>query len=212
MIAIIDYKAGNLTSVGRALDSLGVENVITSDPLAILDADRIIFPGVGAAGEAMSNLRRLGLDEVIKNVFYEGKPVLGICVGTQVIMEYSEENDTDCLGLVPGRVVKFPASFKDSNGAALKVPHMGWNQVSWKRDHPALRGIASGMDYYFVHSYYPQPADESATLGETEYGVKFTSIIGYRNLIAVQFHAEKSGPVGLQLLKNFSQWDGKTAD
>jgi len=209
MIAIIDYEAGNLTSVGRALDSLDVEYVITSDPLKILDADRIIFPGVGAAGEAMAQLRKRGLDEVIKNVFYEGKPILGICVGTQVIMDYSEENDTRCLGLVRGKVVRFPVDLKDRNGASLKVPHMGWNQVEWKRDHAVLEGIPSGMDYYFVHSYYPQPEDESTIIGETEYGIPFTSIVGYKNLLALQFHTEKSGPVGLGILKNFSVWDGK---
>ncbi len=210
MIAIVDYKAGNLTSVARALDKFSIPNTITSDAGAIFDAGRIIFPGVGAAGEAMANLRKFGLDGVIREAFRSGKPILGICIGTQVIMDASEENDTECLGLVPGKVSRFPGSLKDADGNALKIPHMGWNQVNWKRSHPVFENIPGGSEFYFVHSYFPVPSGEADVVGQTEYGVPFASAIAKGSLVAVQFHAEKSGTAGLKVLRNFAEWNGRS--
>ena len=208
MLAIIDYKAGNLTSVKLAFDALGQENAITSDPDAIRAASRVVFPGVGAAGSAMRNLRDLNLVPVLREVIAAGRPFLGICVGTQILFDFSEEDGgTACLGLLPGRVALFhPSDSRD------KVPHMGWNQMRIRRPHPLLAGIADNSDFYFVHSYYPQPAQPGDAIGVTDYaGVAFAAMVGRGNMAAVQFHAEKSGKVGLKLLENFSRWDGKDA-
>lgn len=209
MIAIIDYKAGNLTSVRRALSSLGQESIITADPSLLREAERIIFPGVGAAGKAMEDLRRMKIDRALRQSFEGGKPILGICLGTQIIMESSEENNTPCLGLVKGRTVRFPENFRDKNGARLKVPHMGWNQVGLKRQHPLFAGISPDNEFYFVHAYYPLPAEPETILGQTGYGFDFTSVIARGNLVAVQFHPEKSGRPGLRILSNFCQWNGE---
>jgi len=209
MIAIMDYEAGNLTSVARALNKLNVSNKITSDRQEILNAGQIIFPGVGAAGAAMANLNKAGLDEVIKTAFKLGKPILGICVGAQIILESSEENETTCLGLLPGRVEGFPLGLKDRDGAILKIPHMGWDQVEWTRHHPVFEHIPEKSEFYFVHSYYPVPRASECVIGVTDYGIRFASAIGIKNLVAVQFHPEKSGTVGLRILQNFSTWDGK---
>jgi glutamine amidotransferase len=209
MIAITDYEAGNLTSVARALNKLNVVNKITSDHQEILNAERIIFPGVGAAGAAMANLQKAGLDEVIKTAFRYGKPILGICVGAQIILEFSEENETTCLGLLPGRVAGFPPDLRDRDGVILKIPHMGWNQVEWTRHHPVFEHIPEQSEFYFVHSYYPVPRASECVIGATDYGIRFASAIGLKNLVAVQFHPEKSGPVGLMILQNFSTWDGR---
>jgi len=210
MIAIIDYKAGNLTSVQRALDSLGCRSIITRVPGEIAEAERIIFPGVGAAGKAMADLRELKLDRVLIDSFNQGKPILGICLGTQIIMEWSDENKTECLGLIRGNVVRFPEDLRDVHGDRLKVPHMGWNRVNFKRRHPVLEGIDPESEFYFVHSYYPKPADPDQVLGETSHGLSFASVLSNRNLVAVQFHPEKSGRAGLFLLSNFCQWKGGT--
>ncbi|MEI8242292.1 MAG: imidazole glycerol phosphate synthase subunit HisH [bacterium] len=204
-LAIIDYKAGNLTSVKLAFDALGQESVITSDPAVIRAAARVVFPGVGAAGSAMRNLQELNLVGVLREVIASGRPFLGICVGTQILFDFSEEDaGTTCLGLLPGRVARFrPPDGRD------KVPHMGWNQVRIRRPHPLLAGIADDSEFYFVHSYYPQPARPGDVIGTTDYaGVIFAAMVGRDNVAAVQFHAEKSGPVGLKLLENFSRWDG----
>lgn len=208
MIAILDYRAGNLTSVQRALDHLGEESEITAAHDRIRAAKRIIFPGVGAAGKAMQDLKALGLDAVLKERMQAGVPILGICVGLQVLFDYSEENATPCLGLLPGVVKLFPRDFGDRHGQPCKIPHMGWNEVAFTRDHPVFRGIPEGSEFYFVHSYYPSPQDRRHVLGETEYGITFASAVGTRNLVAVQFHPEKSGPSGLQILRNFCSWDG----
>lgn len=205
LIAIIDYDAGNLTSVLRAVNYLGARCVVTRDLSAIRRADRVIFPGVGAAGSAMESLRRYGLDAALKDAFAAGKPILGICLGTQVILAHSEENDTPCLGLVPGRVTAFPASMV-VNGERLKVPHMGWNSVKVEKPHPVLSGIRDELLFYFVHSYRPCPEDSAHVLAETVYGEPFASVIGFRNLVATQFHPEKSGEPGLSLLRNFMDW------
>jgi glutamine amidotransferase len=209
MIAIIDYKAGNLTSVKRALDFLGQDSIITHDYSSITEADRIIFPGVGAAGSAMADLRALKLDHALWQAFREGKPVLGICLGTQIIMETSQENDTPCLGLIKGQTVRFPDDCRDGKGRRLKVPHMGWNGVRFKKRHPVFHGVDPKSEFYFVHAYYPLPVDASRVLGETEYGIAFPSVLVCHNLIAMQFHPEKSGRPGLHILSNFCDWNGK---
>ncbi|MFP3870927.1 MAG: imidazole glycerol phosphate synthase subunit HisH [Syntrophobacteria bacterium] len=205
MIAIVDYRAGNLASVARALEYLGESWVITHESRTLREAERIIFPGVGAAGEAMANLRELGLDEIIRDLYERGVPFLGICLGTQIILEHSEEDDTRCLGLLPGITRAFPRSL--CHGRHLKVPHMGWNQVSVKQNsHPLMAGIEPESEFYFVHSYYPDPAESRQVQGWTDYGVSFPSFVGCANLAAVQFHPEKSGKPGLRFLENFCRW------
>ncbi len=206
MIAIIDYEAGNLTSVARAISYIGYENIVTSDLKTISEADSVIFPGVGSAGSAMESLKRFGLDSLLKDLFDSGKPIMGICLGTQIILKHSEEQNTDCVGLVDGNVPLFNADMKDNNGSLLKIPHMGWNHVNLREEHPVLKGLSKEDEFYFVHSYYPQPVSEDFIIGTTFYGVEFASIIGYKNLIATQFHPEKSGEAGLNILKNFCEW------
>jgi glutamine amidotransferase len=205
MIAIVDYNAGNLTSVARAVTHLGFACSVTCDLADLRAAERIIFPGVGAAGAAMASLRRRGLDAALSEQFSSGKPLLGICLGTQIVMGHSEENDTGCLGLVPGRVRRF-ASPLDGGGDRLKIPHMGWNRLRIRRPHPLLDGVGPDDELYFVHSYYPEPDDPAAVLATTDYGVTFASVIGHRNLVATQFHLEKSGRPGLRMLRNFCTW------
>jgi glutamine amidotransferase len=203
MLAIIDFKAGNLTSVKLALETLGVLGTITSDPKIVATADRIIFPGVGAAGAAMQNLKKFGLGNALRDAVQKGTPLLGICVGMQVLLDFSEEDGgTEMLGFIPGKVIRFrPADRWD------KVPQIGWNSAHWKSDFsevPFFRNIKNGGDFYFVHSYYPVPKNETNVLATTEYaGIKFASVLQYRNIIATQFHPEKSGKLGLQLLENF---------
>lgn len=206
MIVIIDYQAGNLTSVVRSLKALGVEGTVTQDPAVVAQATRVIFPGVGAAGKAMATLRELGLDQALRQSFQRGIPILGICLGAQVILEHSEENDTACLGLVPGRTRALP------RGEGLKIPHMGWNRVRFLRDHRIFKGLPEGAEYYFVHSYYPAPAEAAMVVGVTDHGMEFPCAIGWRNLVATQFHPEKSGRFGLQILENFLAWDGSDAE
>lgn len=206
MITIIDYEAGNLTSVARAIANIGESYEITRDPSRIKNADRVIFPGVGAAGSAMESLRKLGLDTAIREFLASGKPLMGICLGTQIITEYSEENDTPCLGLIKGRVSRFPSDMPSENGGVLKVPQMGWNRIDIKKAHPVLEGLSSDDEFYFVHGYYPQAADPSHVIAETEYGIVFSSVMGFENLVATQFHPEKSGRPGLRILKNFCGW------
>jgi imidazole glycerol-phosphate synthase subunit HisH len=211
MIAIIDYEAGNLASVERAVRSLGHECIVTQDHRLILSAQRVIFPGVGAAGAAMAGLSLLGLDRVIRQVRDRGTPLLGICLGTQIIFEDSQEDEgTSCLGLLPGTVKKFPNDLQEK-GDNLKVPHMGWNQVSLVAGHPVLEGVRPEHEFYFVHSFYPCPSDQSLVIGWTDYGLKFASVVARDNLIASQFHPEKSGRPGLAILENFCRWDGKYA-
>ncbi|MBW1668674.1 MAG: imidazole glycerol phosphate synthase subunit HisH [Deltaproteobacteria bacterium] len=208
MIAIVDYEAGNLTSVQRALNFLGYESFITAEPSRVADAERVIFPGVGAAGKAMADLKSRKLDLALQEAFRSGKPFLGICLGTQIIMEWSEENNTSCLGLIKGKVRRFPEDLADQNGNKLKVPHMGWNGVHIKRAHPLFEGVSPSSEFYFVHAYYPAPATGTTVLGETFYGLTFASVICSGNLVAVQFHPEKSGRPGLRILANFCQWKG----
>jgi imidazole glycerol-phosphate synthase subunit HisH len=210
MIGIVDYRAGNLTSVARALKYLNEPCIVTDDAGALDDASHIIFPGVGAAGAAMANLRERGLDVRLRKWVAQGKPVLGICLGTQVIFEHSEEDDADCLGIVPGSVRRFPPDLR-AGGQRLKIPHMGWNSVAFRGDHPVFSGIPEAAEFYFVHSYYPAPSEEGWAAGWTEYGIRFCSAVARANLVAVQFHPEKSGRPGLTILANFCRWGGKYA-
>ncbi len=205
MITIVDYKAGNLTSVRLAFEAIGVEAQITRDPEVVADAKRVVFPGVGAAKSAMEHLRELELIEALKLVISLGRPFLGICLGTQVICDWSEEDGgVECLGIVPGNVRRF-----QTEDPLCKIPQMGWNHVEFVMPHPLFRDIKSGSEFYFVHSYYPAPADPSYTLAETEYaGTRFASILGKGNLAATQFHPERSGRIGLQFLTNFARWEG----
>ncbi len=207
MIAIIDYDAGNLTSVARAINHLGFKCLITNDTKEIKNANRIIFPGVGAAGSAMESIKRLDLDKAIKDALLSGKPILGICLGTQIIMDYSEENDTKCIGIIGGKVLSFRFDNKRENISWLKIPHMGWNSVMLQIKHFVLSGLKDNDEFYFVHGYYPAPEDNSHIIGTTVHGISFASIIGYNNIIATQFHPEKSGKPGLSILKNFCVWE-----
>ena len=204
-LVVIDYEAGNLTSVVRSLKALGVAGEVTQNPRVVMHATRLVFPGVGAAGKAMATLQRLGLDQALKDCFQAGIPILGICLGAQIILEHSEENDTPCLGLLPGRTRMLPLK------PGIKIPHMGWNKVRFLRSHPVFQGLPETAEYYFVHSYYPDPR-ESMVLGLTDHGMEFPSALGRRNLVATQFHPEKSGRYGLQLLKNFLSWDGSDVE
>jgi glutamine amidotransferase len=204
MITIIDYNAGNIRSVQRACAEVGAESAITSDPGTVKAAEKIIFPGVGAAPSAMAYLKKTGLDGAIKEAFRAGVPILGICLGTQIVLDYSEEGDQPCLGLIPGKTVRFRLRDK-----TLKIPHMGWNEVGVVRAHPLLEGIKAGDEFYFVHSYYPQPADTKNIYAVADYGGDFCCTVGYKNLFAVQFHPEKSGRLGLAILEKFMKWEGK---
>lgn len=212
MIAIIDYDAGNLTSVERALRHIGHPCCITRDPGRIADAERIVFPGVGAAGAAMESLRRLGLDRVLASAFAAGKPILGICLGSQIVLSHSQENQAACLDLLPGHVSAFPLDMTDANGRRLKVPHMGWNRLRLERRHPVLEGLQTEDEFYFVHGYYPVPREAGHVLGTTEHGLRFASVLGHRNLLATQFHPEKSGRPGLRILDNFCRWHPAAED
>ncbi len=196
-----------MTSVSRALRFLHLDCQITSDDEVLRRASHIIFPGVGAAGEAMANLKQTGLDRMIVQLAQSGKPMLGICLGTQIIFDYSEENDTPCLGIIAGKVTRFPVDMAhDDRG--LKIPHMGWNSVAFRGNHPVFRGIPKEAEFYFVHSFFPLPEREENILGRTEYGINFASAVGADNVVAVQFHPEKSGKPGLALLENFCHWKG----
>jgi len=209
MIAVIDYQAGNLTSVAQALNHIGQSAAITSDPAVIIAAERIIFPGVGAAKTAMCHLAELGLVTVLRDCIAQGKPFLGICLGYQILFDSSEEDDqTPCLGLLPGLVVRFDDTQIDTlTGRPLKIPHMGWNRFAGTRPHPVLEGVSQESEFYFVHSYYPIP-EPSDVLGVTEYGTVFASGVSRGALIAFQFHPEKSGAPGLKIMDNFCHWSG----
>ncbi|MCP4683801.1 MAG: imidazole glycerol phosphate synthase subunit HisH [Desulfobacterales bacterium] len=212
MIAIVDYKAGNLKSVELAVNRLGFPCRITQDKRELLDSERIIFPGVGAAGKAMNDLRQLALDEFLRQAFEDGKPILGICLGAQIILGRSQENNSECLGLIEGDVKQFPPTLGSDRNENLKIPHMGWNGVRLVRRHPVLEGMVPTDEFYFVHSYYPKPASDKYIIGITDYGMEFSSIIGYKGLIATQFHLEKSGAPGLRILNNFCTWNGHYAE
>jgi glutamine amidotransferase len=204
MIAILDYDAGNLTSVATAVRYLGREPVITRDPEVVQSAERIIFPGVGAARASMESLQALGLGQALADAKRSGKPILGICIGCQVVFSRSEEDGgTACLDLLEGEVERF----RFPNGVRRKVPHMGWNEVRFLREHPVFRGIPPGCHFYFVHSFFPRPRHAADVVGTAVYGeVEFPAAIARDSLVAVQFHAEKSGTAGLKVLDNFLSW------
>ncbi|MDE0019602.1 MAG: imidazole glycerol phosphate synthase subunit HisH [Candidatus Poribacteria bacterium] len=207
MIAIIDYDAGNLTSVARALTHLGYKNEITAAAETILAADRVIFPGVGAAKATMQTLQKRGLNQVLTDFYRTGRPMLGICIGIQILFEHSEEEDAKCLGLLPGYVQKYPQTYPmidtENKTETLKVPQIGWNEVHQTQSHRIFENVPNPAHFYFVNSYYPVPAAEDIVIGKTEYGLEFCSAIAHDNLIATQFHLEKSGRVGLKMLNNF---------
>jgi glutamine amidotransferase len=201
MIAIIDYGAGNLRSVNNAIAYLGYTARITSLPEEILDARAVILPGVGAAGDTMASLRKLGLTAVINSLVKDNRPLLGICIGLQILFTGTEEGGWhECLNIIPGQVKKLPSG--------LKIPHIGWNQVEQRIRTPLFEGIPDRAEFYFVHSYYGKPEDESVIAAETNYGISFCSAIVRGNLAATQFHPEKSGQMGLRVYDNFLRFAG----
>lgn len=208
-IAIIDYGMGNLRSVAKALEHVApqAQVIVTHDRSTILHADRVVFPGQGSIRDCLRELAHWDLLEVVREAALN-KPFLGLCLGPQAMLEFSEENGgVECLNVLPGRVVWFGELHDPASGERLKVPHMGWNQVHQLSDHPLWRDIPQDSRFYFVHSYYLQPADAALTVGRTHYGFGFASAIARNNLFAVQFHPEKSAQAGLRLLANFADWN-----
>jgi len=199
-VSIVDYKAGNLTSVLLAVQKLGFGARLTASPEEVRSSSRVIFPGVGAAGAAMDVLTGSGLGEALVEYAASGRPLVGICLGAQIIFERSAEGDTQCLGILPGTVepLRVPPGFK--------VPHMGWNAVEFSRAHPVWSGLESGSQFYFVHSFAPAPASEHLVIGRTEYCGSFVSAVARENVVAFQFHPERSGRFGLKVLENFLRW------
>jgi glutamine amidotransferase len=196
MIAILDYRAGNLRSVAKALEAVGARPVVTDDPAVMARADGLVVPGQGSAVDAMKNLHQLGLVEPLKAYVASGRPFLGVCLGEQVIFESSEEGPgVTCLGLIPGTVRRLPGG--------QKVPQIGWNSVRITQAHPLLEGVPDDEYFYFVHSFYVDPTDRSMVVGETDYGVSFASIVAHNNIFATQFHPEKSSGIGLRIYENF---------
>ncbi|MFP4510172.1 MAG: imidazole glycerol phosphate synthase subunit HisH [Spirochaetota bacterium] len=197
-VGVVDYDAGNLTSVETALRASGANFVVSPDPDTLASCDRLVFPGVGDAGSAMDVLRERGLDQMLRDYSGSGKLILGICLGAQIVLDFSEESDTRCLGLIPGRAVRFPSD------AGVKIPHMGWNTVDPVQPHPLFEQVEGDASFYFVHSYYPEPEHEQSVLSRTHYaGLDFASAIQRENIWAVQFHPEKSGRSGLAMLQSF---------
>ncbi len=212
-IEVIDYGMGNLRSVAKAMEHVvgpATRVSVTSRPEDVMGADRVVFPGQGAARDCMQALDDCGLREVVREAA-QRKPFLGICMGMQVLLDFSEENDgTECLGLYAGRVRFFGVGLTDPrSGERLKIPHMGWNQVYQTCAHPLWEGIAQDSRFYFVHSYYAEPQETALVAGTTEYGISFTSAIARDNVFAIQCHPEKSAAAGLRLLENFARWDGE---
>ena len=204
MITIVDYKAGNLTSVRLAFEHIGEEVRVTDEPREIARARRVVFPGVGAAGAAMQNLRQFGIIEPLREVISRGVPFLGICIGMQLLFDSTQEDGgIECLGFLPGRVKRFVPGEQ-----LCKIPQMGWNTVKLVKPHPLFKGVEDKSEFYFVHSYYPAPKDNNMIIGQTEYAdVTFASIAGNGNIAATQFHPERSGRIGLKVLENFCKWD-----
>lgn len=200
MITIIDYGVGNLGSLGNLFDRIAVPYVITADPNRAAQAEALLLPGVGAAGEGMDNLRARKLDGVLKRKISDGTPFLGICLGMQLLFDRSDESDAICLGILPGTVRKFTPP--------QKVPQIGWNQVRYKTapaTNDLWRGIPQDSEYYFVNSYYCVPSDASITIGTTDYGIRFPSVIASNTIVATQFHPEKSSNAGVRFIKNFME-------
>jgi glutamine amidotransferase len=210
-VAVIDYGMGNLHSIAKALQHVApaaTQISVTSASEAILRAERVVFPGVGAIRDCMQALRASGLDAVIREAA-ETRPLLGICLGMQALLTDSEENGgTPCLNIIPGHVRHFPEPLKDAGGEPLKIPHMGWNRVHQQKPHPLWANIAQDNRFYFVHSYYAQPDDRAVCAATSAYPDAFACALAAPNIFAVQFHPEKSQTAGLQLLQNFLHWDG----
>jgi len=210
-VAVIDYGMGNLHSVERALRHEappGTQVLLTHDLAVIREADRLVFPGQGAAADAMQALRRLGLDTLLPELAAT-RPFLGMCLGQQILLDWSAENGgVDLLGLIPGRVERFPDRMIDAAGHRLKIPHMGWNRVRQLREHPLWHGLPQEAWFYFVHSYRVLPTTADTTVGETDYGSAFASVLARGSIFAMQCHPEKSAADGLRLLHNFLHWDG----
>ena len=194
-LVVIDYQSGNLRSVAKALESVGVAPLVTSDPAVLDKADALVLPGVGSGPAAMDALGERGLVGPIRDYLASGRPFLGVCLGLQLLLDHTEEGDAECIGAVTGSVKRLPTG--------LKVPHMGWNSVHFRRQHPVFDGIPNGSHFYFVHSYYASPCEDESVAGVTDYGVPFCSIYANENVVATQFHPEKSGRVGLQVYENF---------
>jgi len=211
-IAVLDYGASNLRSVAKALEFVAESQhkiLVTSQRQEILAADRIVFPGQGAVGQCMQSLNQSGLDEVIKECI-NTKPFLGICLGLQSLMQESDEDGgVKGLGIVPGKVIRFPDNVKDEHGDVCKIPHMGWNRVNQQKSHPLWKDIEDCTRFYFVHSYYVQVENDEDCAAKTNYAAEFTSAVARDNVFATQFHPEKSQHAGLTLLKNFLSWDGE---
>lgn len=205
MVGIVDYNAGNIRSVERALASLGADYVLSKSPRDLEHADRLIFPGVGEAAYAMEQLRRTGFDGFLRDWAKAGKPLLGICLGSQIIFDHSEEGGVDCLGLLPGTIRHFRRVWDDAGIAPdLKVPHMGWNDVTYMNGgSPLFEGVPAHSDYYFVHSYLIQPADATIVKATADYGVPVPACVSRGSVTAFQFHPEKSGAAGLRILRNY---------
>ncbi len=200
-LVVIDYESGNLRSVTRALETCGVDPVLTGDPTELTAADAVVLPGVGSGPAAMGALRQRGLEGPLREYAMSGRPFLGICLGLQLLLDWTdEEGGAACLGIVPGRVTRLPVS---ADGGSLKIPHMGWNSVALAGSHAVFQGIETDSYFYFVHSFFAEPAAMEGVLGTTEYGVPFCSVYAKDNLVATQFHPEKSGPVGLKIYRNF---------
>ena len=211
-IAVVDYGMGNLRSVSKALEHVALDNqriIVSSNAQEIADAEHVVFPGQGAARACMQHLQDFDLKEVVLQAASE-KPFLGICMGMQVLMAHSEENQgVDCMNLYAGEVRAFADESLQSQMQTLKIPHMGWSMVSHKQAHPLWQDIQENSRFYFVHSYYVAPEDETLVAGTTDYGIEFVSAIAQKNVFAAQFHPEKSAQDGLQLLKNFCRWNGQ---
>ena len=208
MIAIIDYGMGNLRSVQKGFERIGFAAEVTADPARLLEAEKIVLPGVGAFRDCIHNLQQGGFVEPILQVIAEGRPFLGICLGLQLLFTESEEFGLHKgLGVIPGRVVRFPEGMQEQ-GEKLPVPHMGWNQISLKAETPLFNGIADGSNVYFVHSYYVKPDDSTVVAATSNYGLEFCAAIRKDNVMATQFHPEKSQGIGLQMLKNFAEMKG----
>jgi glutamine amidotransferase len=208
-IIVVDYGMGNLRSVAQALRHVAPEADvrISGDVAEFRSADRIVLPGQGAMPDCMRSLRESGLQDALLDAS-RSKPLLGVCVGEQMLFERSEEGDTPGLGLLPGKVKRFElAGALQEDGSRFKVPHMGWNRVRQTVSHPIWNGIADNSYFYFVHSYYAVPGESAYTLGETTYGTVFSCVVGRDNIFATQFHPEKSASAGLQLYKNFTRWN-----
>ncbi|MCA3181956.1 MAG: imidazole glycerol phosphate synthase subunit HisH [Burkholderiaceae bacterium] len=207
-IVVVDYGMGNLRSVAKAFEHVAPKArvLVSGDAAGIRAADRVVFPGQGAMPDCMHHLDEAGLREVVMEAA-RTKPLFGVCIGEQMLFDSSEEGDTPGLGLLPGRVVRFPAErMVGPDGARLKVPHMGWNRVAQDRPHPMWAGVPDGAYFYFVHSYYAEPADPALSAGSAEYGLRFTCVVARDNIFATQFHPEKSAAHGLRLYANFVDW------